>query len=188
MSGNYSIRQGLLEQASFCASPNFDERPAGSSIDLLVIHCIALPPGCYGGACIEQLFCNRLPAAQHPYFVALEGVEVSAHFLVRRGGGLMQFVNCEQRAWHAGQSSFAGRERCNDYSIGIELEGRDDGLFTGAQYRVLAALSAAILRSYPAIGEDRIVGHEHIAPGRKTDPGPGFDWQQFRRLLAQDAN
>ncbi|MGB5324452.1 MAG: 1,6-anhydro-N-acetylmuramyl-L-alanine amidase AmpD [Pseudomonadales bacterium] len=180
----YALSNGRLEQAHFCASPNCDDRPPGCPIDLLVIHCIALPPASYGGPYIEQLFSNCLSPRAHPYFAEICALEVSAHFLVRRGGGLVQFVNCEQRAWHAGESSFEGRERCNDYSIGIELEGRDDGLFTGAQYRVLAALTHALQRSYRQISDNRIVGHEHIAPGRKTDPGSGFDWRHYRALLS----
>lgn len=181
----YQLSGGKLRQASFCASPNFDARPDGTDIDLLVIHCIAMPPGCYGGPYIEHLFCNCLHPAQHPYFSEVSGLQVSAHFLVRRGGAVIQFVNCEQRAWHAGVSSFEGREACNDFSIGIELEGRDDGLFTGAQYQSLATLTLALQQAYPSICDQRIVGHQDIAPGRKSDPGSGFDWQGYRALLGQ---
>lgn len=180
---HYTLTDGRVSQARFCASPNCDDRPRGTSVDLLVIHCIALPPGCYGGPFIEQLFTNCLPPSAHPYFAEISPLQVSSHFLVRRSGALLQFVNTSQRAWHAGQSHFDGRDNCNDFSIGIELEGMDDGLFTGAQYQVLAALTRVLRNAHPGIKADSIVGHEHIAPGRKSDPGPGFDWRAYFLLL-----
>jgi AmpD protein len=154
-------------------SPNCDDRPAGTSVELIVVHCISLPPGHYGGAAIFELFGNRLDPNAHPYFSGLRDLRVSAHFLVRRDGRLVQFVSCRQRAWHAGHSSWRGRAACNDYSIGIEFEGVDDAPFATAQYRVGKALIAAIRAAYPIGG---IAAHSEIAPGRKTDPGPHFDW------------
>ncbi len=165
-------------------SPNADERPPDTGIDLLVIHNISLPPGEFGGDDIIDLFLNRLDTDRHPYFEALAGLAVSAHLLVRRDGAAIQFVALGRRAWHAGQSRFCGRQRCNDFSIGIELEGTDDTPFTEAQYRVLGRLTAQIRERYPAITSDRIVGHADIAPGRKTDPGPCFDWTRYRRCLS----
>jgi AmpD protein len=165
-------------------SPNADERPAGCAVDLLVVHSISLPPGRYGGPYIRELFLNRLDPRAHPYFAAIADLRVSAHLLLRRDGSTIQFVALDRRAWHAGQSSFRGRERCNDFSIGIELEGSDDMPFTAAQYQALTALTAQIQALFPAISADRIVGHADIAPGRKTDPGPLFDWPRFRSLLA----
>lgn len=161
-------------------SPNFDARAAGTMIDLLVIHNISLPPGQFGGPFIGQLFCNQLDCDAHPYFDQLRPLRVSAHFVIQRDGQLLQFVSANDRAWHAGVSSFQGRERCNDFSIGIELEGTDFEPFTALQYQVLASLSAALLRRYPLRD---VAGHEHIAPGRKTDPGPFFEWPQFQRDL-----
>ncbi len=166
------------------ASPNADERPPDAGIDLLVIHSISLPPGQFGGDDIIDLFLNRLDTARHPYFVALAGLEVSAHLLIRRDGSALQFVALERRAWHAGQSRFCERERCNDFSIGIELEGSDDTPFSDPQYDTLGALSAQVRARFPAITPARIVGHADIAPGRKTDPGPQFDWARYRRMLA----
>lgn len=170
---------GWLPSARRLPSPNFDARPPGTPIDLLVIHNISLPPGEFGGGWIDDLFLNRLDPGAHPYFVAIAPVRVSAHFLIRRDGHLTQYVSCEQRAWHAGVSVFRGRERCNDYSIGIELEGTDDVPFTQAQYRTLADCTRHIRARYPAITPERIVGHSDIAPGRKTDPGPAFDWRRY---------
>ncbi|MCB1865744.1 MAG: 1,6-anhydro-N-acetylmuramyl-L-alanine amidase AmpD [Chromatiales bacterium] len=172
-----------VRNARFIASPNHNERPAGTAIDLLVIHSISLPPGRFGGPWIADLFLNRLDPAADPYFAEVHALRVSAHFLVRRRGGLVQFVPVDRRAWHAGRSSFAGRAECNDYSIGVELEGDDRHGFTASQYRRLASLTAALQKRFPGIGPERIVGHEHIAPGRKTDPGPAFDWPQFRALV-----
>jgi AmpD protein len=149
-------------------------------IDLIVVHSISLPPGHYGGDEVQQLFCNTLDWDAHPYFQSIRGLEVSAHFYVRRGGELWQFVSCDQRAWHAGASSHQGRENCNDFSVGIELEGLEGQPFELAQYEALAALSAAIAQAYPI---RHIAGHEHIAPGRKADPGPAFDWPAMHRSL-----
>lgn len=154
-------------------------------IDLLVIHAISLPPRHFAGEAVEQLFTNRLDPSAHPYFEGLRGLRVSAHLFLRRRGELIQFVRFDDRAWHAGVSAFEGRERCNDFSIGIELEGCDDRPFTAVQYRRLAQVAAALLRTYPAITPARIVGHSEIAPGRKTDPGPCFDWTGFRARLAE---
>jgi len=174
---------GLLAGVCYVPSPNCDDRPPGAAIDLLVIHGISLPPGGYGGPYIDQLFTNALRPDGHPYFATLDGLRVSAHLLIRRDGGMTQYVPFHRRAWHAGASAFLGRENCNDYSIGIELEGTDMDAYTGAQYGRLAAVCRALMRQWPAIGADRIVGHSDVAPGRKTDPGPGFDWRRFRDLL-----
>lgn len=160
-------------------SPNCDARPVGTAIDVLVIHNISLPPGQFGGGHIADLFTNCLDCDAHPYFAQLRGLRVSAHFLIRRDGAAMQFVSCLDRAWHAGLSSFGARERCNDFSIGIELEGSDFEAFAPAQYRTLASLTAALRQAYPLTD---VTGHEHIAPGRKTDPGPFFDWPRYREL------
>jgi AmpD protein len=162
-------------------SPNYGPRPAGAAIDLVVIHSISLPPGEYGADNVQRLFTNTLDWEAHPYFKAIEGVEVSSHFYVRRGGELWQFVSCEDRAWHAGASSWRGRENCNDDSIGIELEGLEGDTFERAQYETLAGLTSAIAQRYPIA---HVAGHEHIAPGRKQDPGPGFDWHSLRERLA----
>ena len=168
---------GWLACARHCASPNFGPRPDGVAIDLVVIHSISLPPGEYGGDAIERLFTNRLDWDAHPYFETIRGLEVSAHFLVRRDGELLQFVSCDARAWHAGASAWRGRVDCNAFSIGIELEGLEGERFEPVQYEALARLIAALQRRYPIAG---IVGHEHIAPGRKNDPGAGFDWACLR--------
>lgn len=161
--------------ATVVASPNFDQRPEGVPIDLIVIHSISLPPGQYGGKGIEQLFTNQLNADEHPYYAQISGLRVSSHFLIRRDGVLMQFVPVAQRAWHAGVSNWQGRERCNDFSIGIELEGDDDTPFETAQYQTLQKLLNALVDRWPI---KAITSHSHIAPGRKTDPGPYFDWAQ----------
>jgi N-acetyl-anhydromuramoyl-L-alanine amidase len=173
-------RAGLIKEARLIASPNWDDRPPGCAVDLLVIHHISLPPGEFGGAGIVQLFTNAIDPAAHPYFETLAGTRVSAHFLIRRDGQLLQFVSCAKRAWHAGESSWKGRSRCNDFSIGIELEGTGDAPFTPPQYRRLAALTRALQVRYPIRD---IVGHSDIAPGRKTDPGPHFDWARYRRMV-----
>ena len=159
------------------ASPNCDARPQGMEIDLLVIHNISLPPGRFGGDEIAALFTNSLDHAAHPYFEGLRGLRVSAHFLIRRDGATLQFVPAGMRAWHAGLSRFGERERCNDFSIGIELEGTDDVAFSASQYASLAALTEALARAYPL---RHVAGHQHIAPARKTDPGPFFDWAAYR--------
>ena len=171
---------GVLAAARQVPSPNCDPRPDGAAITLLVIHNISLPPGQFGGPEIEALFTNRLDCAQHPYFESLRGLRVSAHFLVRRGGELLQFVSCDERAWHAGASSFRGRPDCNDYSIGVELEGLEGDVFEPAQYAALARLIDALATEYPIVA---VAGHEHVAPGRKNDPGAGFDWPRLRAAL-----
>lgn len=164
-------------------SPNADERPPGCTVDLLVVHSISLPPGEFGGDHVRDLFLNRLDPTAHPYFSEIAHLEVSAHLLIHRDGSAVQFVALDRRAWHAGASQFCGRARCNDYSIGIELEGSDDTPFTTAQYHRLADLTRRIQALFPAITADRIVGHSDIAPGRKTDPGPCFDWAHYRDTL-----
>ncbi|CAK0763380.1 1,6-anhydro-N-acetylmuramoyl-L-alanine amidase [Gammaproteobacteria bacterium] len=174
---------GWLNRTQRVDSPNCDERPLGVAIDLLVIHGISLPPGQYGGPWIDALFTNTLPGAAHPYFLPLEGVRVSAHLLIRRDGTPVQYVSFPRRAWHAGVSTWAGRPRCNDYSIGIELEGADHDPYTDIQYAVLTDILRTLISIYPAITPDRIVGHCDIAPGRKTDPGPAFDWARLRHEL-----
>lgn len=180
---NLQVSGGELEGVRQVASPNCDVRPENSGIDLLVVHGISLPPGDYGGPWIEALFSNRLDASAHPYFAEIAGLKVSAHALIRRDGEIVQFVNFDQRAWHAGQSCFQGRERCNDFSIGIELEGTDESPYEPVQYARLAAVAAALMRVYPGITPERIAGHSDIAPGRKTDPGKAFDWALFRQQL-----
>jgi AmpD protein len=175
---------GLLPAAVYLPSPNFDDRPGGTVIELLVIHNISLPPGQFGGPGIIDLFTNRLDPKSHPYYRQIADAKVSSHFLIRRDGELIQFVPCLRRAWHAGQSEWRGRSRCNDFSIGIELEGADDQPFADSQYAMLAKLTGALLREYPI---QDCVGHSDIAipPGRKTDPGPHFDWARFRRLIGR---
>ena len=172
---------GRVDAARYIASPNCDERPPGEAITLLVIHSISLPPREFGGDAILRLFTNDLDCAAHPYYPSLAGMKVSAHFLIRRTGELLQFVPCTKRAWHAGVSAWRGRGGCNDYSIGIELEGADDMPFAEPQYRVLAELARALRASHPIAD---IVGHCDIAPVRKTDPGPSFDWARFRDSIA----
>ncbi len=166
-------RDGWWSAARACPSPNFGPRPAGAAVSLVVLHSISLPPGEYGGDAIERLFTNRLDWVAHPSYEAIRGLEVSAHFLIRREGELLQFVSCDARAWHAGRSCWRGRENCNDWSIGIELEGLEGQTFDAPQYRQLVRLLRVLSARYP-IGE--VVGHEHVAPLRKADPGPGFDW------------
>lgn len=178
------VHTGLLDVAFQMNSPNYDARRIAGDIDLLVIHGISLPPGEFGGPYIEQLFTNRLDPAGHPYFADIADLRVSAHLLVRRDGALYQFVPFTCRAWHAGESRFGAHEGCNDFSIGIELEGTDTIPYTGAQYRTLVAVTRALQRAYPAIRDTHIVGHCDIAPGRKTDPGPAFDWDGYRQALA----
>ena len=162
------------------ASPNCDARPSGVAVDLLVIHNISLPPGEFSGDAVERLFTNTLDTAAHPYYAQLEGLKVSAHFLIRRDGAIVQFVPCGKRAWHAGVSSWQGRARCNDFSIGIELEGSDDTPFDDRQYAALIRLTRRLRRVYPLRA---ITGHADIAPGRKTDPGPFFDWPRYLSRL-----
>lgn len=169
---------GWYRWAARRPSPHADERPAGTAVDLLVVHAISLPPGRFGGDAVDQLFMGTLDTSTDPALASLEGLRVSSHFLVRRDGALLQYVACDRRAWHAGVSRFEGRERCNDFSIGIELEGSDAVEFEAAQYETLAALTSALLDAWPIRA---IVGHADIAPGRKTDPGPWFDWRRLRR-------
>lgn len=178
---------GWLSEVDHCASAHFNARPDDADISLLVIHNISLPPGQFGTGCVQQFFSGTLDPAAHSYFTEIADLRVSAHFLIERDGRITQFVSCLQRAWHAGQSCFAGRENCNDYSIGIELEGTDDQPFTALQYDRLVQLSNVLQQAYPLITRDRITGHEHIAPGRKTDPGPCFDWQSYLGRLADAA-
>jgi AmpD protein len=172
---------GVLADALQVTSPNYDLRPEGEAINLLVIHGISLPPGQFEGDAILRFFTNRLDYSEHPYYETLRDVRVSAHFLIRRDGELIQLVACCNRAWHAGVSSWKGRERCNDFSIGVELEGTDELPYTDAQYQRLSDLTAVLRRRYPIAD---VVGHADIAPGRKTDPGQAFDWARFRLLLS----
>jgi len=172
--------EGWLSGVRRKHSPNCDARPPATGIELLVIHNISLPPGEFGGNAVVQLFTNVLDIGAHPYYAQLDGLKVSAHFLIRRNGEIIQFVPCAKRAWHAGISQWHGRERCNDFSIGIELEGADNEDFTDAQYLSLAKLTRRLRRAYPI---REIVGHSDIAPGRKTDPGPHFDWTHYFGLL-----
>ncbi|MEW8043238.1 MAG: 1,6-anhydro-N-acetylmuramyl-L-alanine amidase AmpD [gamma proteobacterium symbiont of Phacoides pectinatus] len=175
---------GLFSEAEQHLSPNHDERPEGASVDLLVIHNISLPPDQFGGPWIDDLFRNRLDPGAHPYFLEIAHLRVSAHLLIRRDGTLIQYVPCDQRAWHAGVSCHDGRERCNDFSIGIELEGEDTTPYTDAQYQQLATVTRALLTRYPGLNRQRITGHSDIAAGRKSDPGPAFDWARFHALLS----
>lgn len=176
------IQDGWLHGARRAPSPNHDARPAGAPIDLVVLHGISLPPDRFGGPHIEQFFTNTLDFAAHPYFQHLREQRVSSHLLLRRDGEWVQFVPFTRRAWHAGESRYAGRPRCNDYSIGIELEGADDTAYTRPQYRQLAAVLKLLQQTYPALDNSRVVGHSDIAPQRKTDPGPAFDWRYLFTL------
>ncbi|MGH8631631.1 MAG: 1,6-anhydro-N-acetylmuramyl-L-alanine amidase AmpD [Burkholderiales bacterium] len=172
-----------LENVRYAPTPHCDERPDPADISLIVVHAISLPPGAFGGPHIERFFTGRLDAAAHPYFGSIKDLEVSAHLLIDRHGEITQFVTFDRRAWHAGASFFDGRERCNDFSIGIELEGSDEQPFAVVQYERLARCCRALLEAYPALTAARIVGHSDIAPGRKTDPGPHFDWDGFLARL-----
>ena len=172
--------QGWWSGARHCPSPNFGPRPHSEAPSLAVVHSISLPPGHYRGDAVQRLFTNRLEAGEHPYFEGLRGFKVSAHFFIRRSGRIVQFVSCEQRAWHAGASAWRGRDNCNDWSIGVELEGLEGSTFESAQYRQLARLLNVLARRYPLT---EAVGHEHVAPGRKADPGAGFDWPRLRSHL-----
>lgn len=176
---------GWFDGAVVVASPNFDARPRGATVELAVVHAISLPPGQFGGGYIESFFQNRLDPACHPYFRSIEDLKVSSHFLVDRAGRLKQFVSTHFRAWHCGESSFEGRTACNDFSIGIELEGCDERPFSAAQYEMLTAVLAELAANYPLLTHDRIVGHCDIAPARKTDPGPHFDWDMMHDLLGE---
>lgn len=175
---------GIVRAAAQLPSPNCDDRPPGCAVSLLVVHNISLPPGQFGGSAIAQLFTNQLDPAAHAYFATIASLRVSAHFLIGRDGALTQFVPCERRAWHAGASSWRGREQCNDFSIGVELEGTDEIAYKAGQYTVLARLTRALRRRYEITA---LVGHSDIAPGRKTDPGPAFDWPRLRQLIGDPA-
>jgi AmpD protein len=174
---------GWLEGVRRVESPNSDDRPPGTKLDLIVVHGISLPPGRFGEGWIDRFFCNELPAAADPYFATIADARVSAHVLVSRDGALTQYVSFNRRAWHAGKSSHGGRTACNDFSVGIELEGTDDLPYARQQYEALASLIAALRRAYSSLVGADVVGHSDIAPGRKTDPGPAFDWQRLRDLL-----
>ncbi|MCW8901559.1 MAG: 1,6-anhydro-N-acetylmuramyl-L-alanine amidase AmpD [Gammaproteobacteria bacterium] len=176
---------GLIEEARQHSSPNCDARPDESDISLIVIHGISLPPGEFGDNYIDQLFTNNLNSNEHPYFKEIEGLKVSSHFLVKRDGELVQYVPVHKRAWHAGVSSYKNRENCNDFSIGIELEGTDEIPYTNIQYEVLAETIKSLTQSYPNLTAEALAGHSDIAPGRKTDPGIAFDWQRLHLLLAE---
>ena len=176
-------KEGWLSEVERIVSPNFDQRPEQSDVSLLVIHGISLPPGEYGGGCITDLFCNTLDCDAHPYFDQLRELKVSSHVLIQRDGHIIQYVSFNDRAWHAGVSRFDGRERCNDFSIGIELEGVDDQPYEDVQYEKLSEVTTAIMQAYPAITSSRVAGHSDIAPGRKTDPGSAFDWKRYKNLL-----
>lgn len=180
-----SIQDGWLTSARRCPSPNYNDRPPGEAISLLVVHNISLPPGQFGTGCVEDFFCNQLDINRDPYFEQIRDLRVSAHLFITREGELVQFVPLDRRAWHAGASEFDGRTECNDFSIGIELEGCDDLPYTEHQYRRLAEVARLLLSRYPALTPERITGHSDIAPGRKTDPGPAFDWHYFRSQLSE---
>lgn len=173
---------GWFQGIHHCPSPNFNIRPDGE-ISLLVVHNISLPPGQFGTARVQAFFQNRLPVDEHPFFAEIASLQVSAHFFIERDGALTQFVSCLERAWHAGVSWFDGRDNCNDFSLGVELEGTDEQPYTDAQYERLAELTRQLLDAYPAISTERICGHCDIAPGRKTDPGPAFDWPRLYTTL-----
>ena len=174
-----NINQHWLTDITRISSPNYDERPDPADISLLVIHCISLPQGEFNNAYIDQLFCNLLNPADHPYFKEIYQLTVSAHLLIKRNGSCVQYVPFDKRAWHAGKSSYRGRECCNDFSIGIELEGTESIPYTEEQYAQLTVVIALLLKNYPKLSKQQIVGHSEIAPGRKTDPGPSFDWQRI---------
>jgi AmpD protein len=177
------VRTGLMRAARQVLSPNRDARPAGILPELIVVHGISLPPGEYGGPWIDRLFTNALPPEEHPYFATVAALKVSSHLLIRRDGARVQYVPFHERAWHAGVSNYRGRERCNDFSIGIELEGADDAAYEPAQYRALTTAIMELCDAYPSLSIDRIAGHSDIAPGRKSDPGVAFDWPRLHALL-----
>lgn len=176
---------GFVSGARLIPSPNFDDRPDGAGIDLLVIHNISLPPGAFGGPGVVALFSNNLNPTDHPYYQTIQDLKVSSHFFIRRDGELIQFVSCLKRAWHAGLSNWRGRERCNDFSIGVELEGTDEEPFTDPQYQTLGKLKLALKAAYPI---QEVVGHSDISPGRKTDPGPHFDWARYRSIYSNNSD
>ena len=175
---------GVLREALQVRSPNFDSRPAGVAADLIIVHGISLPPGEFGGPWIDRLFTNSLPADAHPYFAEVADRRVSAHLCIRRDGTVTQYVGFNERAWHAGVSEYEGRQACNDFSIGIELEGTDTVAYDARQYEALAEVVAALCRAYPTLRPTRLAGHSDVAPGRKTDPGAAFDWPLARRSIA----
>jgi len=177
------IMTGLLSGVKFLQSPHFNARPEQTNIDMIVIHGISLPPNQFGAHFIEQFFCGSLDASLHPYFETIQNLRVSSHLLITREGSITQFVPFHQRAWHAGESRFQGRAQCNDFSIGIELEGTDDTLYEKVQYEQLVAIIRVLQKAYPRITRERVVGHSDIAPGRKTDPGKSFDWRYLDCLL-----
>ena len=186
MNTAFVIEQGRLVQARWCPSPNFNARPQNENgeVSLLVIHNISLPPAQFGTGCVQQFFCNQLDTTAHPYFAEIKDLQVSSHLFIERDGQITQFVNFNDRAWHAGKSCYQRRENCNDFSIGIELEGTDDLAYTQVQYEVLVAVTRALFLTYSKLHAGRITGHEQIAPQRKTDPGNAFYWQKlFQALL-----
>ena len=179
----YDISDGWFEQSHKIDSPNCNERPENVAVDAIIIHSISLPPGCYEGNDISQFFSNKLDCNKDPFYDEIRGMEVSAHLLIRRSGELLQFVNLHSRAWHAGQSQLGEQANCNDFSIGIELEGTDNSAFEAAQYNTLTAVVDSLMVYFPQITQQRIVGHSDIAPGRKTDPGSGFNWAHWQKML-----
>ena len=186
MNTAFVIEQGRLVQSRWCPSPNFNARPQNENgeVSLLVIHNISLPPAQFGTGCVQQFFCNQLDTTAHPYFAEIKDLQVSSHLFIERDGQITQFVNFNDRAWHAGKSCYQRRENCNDFSIGIELEGTDDLAYTQVQYEVLVAVTRALFLTYSKLHAGRITGHEQIAPQRKTDPGNAFNWQKlFQALL-----
>ena len=180
----FKVQDGILQGATQVPSPNYNQRPEQTEIQLLVVHNISLPPSQFGGGYIEQFFQNQLDWSVHPYFQTIEGMQVSTHLLILRSGEVLQFVNFNDRAWHAGRSTYLAKKECNDYSIGIELEGSDDTPFEAVQYTVLAEVIRVLQAAYPKILQ-HLAGHSDIAPGRKTDPGPFFDWSKTRALIQQ---
>lgn len=180
--------RGWLTAATRIPSPNFNQRPPGTQVSLLVIHNISLPPGEFGTGAVADFFCNRLDTSFHPYYAEIAHLQVSAHFFIARDGQIIQFVSVLDRAWHAGASQFQGVGNCNDYSVGVELEGCDDVAYTDTQYAALIGLTRQLRQTFPLITHERICGHEHIAPGRKTDPGPAFDWPRYLEGVAQHTN
>ena len=181
------VGRGLLLPATQCASPNHDARPPGATLDLVVIHGISLPPGSFGGDWVQRLFTNTLPPEPHPFFASIQGLKVSSHLYIRRDGEIVQFVPFHARAWHAGASVWRHRVACNDFSIGIELEGHDEVSYEDVQYRQLAGALQALCRAYGTLSPAAVTGHSDIAPGRKTDPGPAFDWGRLWAILPPGA-
>ena len=179
----FTVTNHLIDQAEFLASPNCSERPKGTKPSLLVIHNISLPPGQYGGGYINQFFQNKLDSSSHPYFKEISVLRVSSHLLIERKGSIIQFVSFSMKAWHAGISQFGNQEECNDFSIGVELEGTDTDFYADKQYESLIALTNCLQENYPEITKERIVGHSDIAPERKTDPGEAFDWSRYKSSL-----